>query len=117
MRPLSTCAARHRQNSAMKSDHIDFQSIKRAACNSLGSILRHWLPDGRRVGNEWVALNPRRADRRPGSFSVNLNTGKWADFATGDCGGDVVSLAAYLFNQTQTQAARNLARMLGIDHG
>ena len=40
--------------------------------------------------------NPTRADRRPGSFSVNTRTGRWADFATGDRGGDVVSLAAYL---------------------
>ena len=37
-----------------------------------------------------------RSDRRPGSFSVNTRTGRWADFATGDRGGDVVSLAAYL---------------------
>ena len=45
-------------------------------------------------GHEYVARNPTRADRRPGSFKINLRTGRWADFATGDKGGDPVSLAA-----------------------
>jgi hypothetical protein len=36
-------------------------------------------------------------DQNPGSFSINVRTGRWADFATGDKGGDVISLAAYLF--------------------
>ena len=44
---------------------------------------------------------------------MNLITGKWSDFATGDRGGDVVSLAAFLFNLSQGDAARRLAEMLG----
>ena len=59
-------------------------------------------------------LNPNRADRRPGSFSINVRTGRWCDFATGDRGGDPVSLAAYLFNLSQVDAARRLAGMLGL---
>ena len=65
-------------------------------------------------GGEYVARNPTRHDRRPGSFKVNLRTGRWADFATGDRGGDPVSLAAYLFGLTQAEAARRLADMLGV---
>jgi hypothetical protein len=61
-----------------------------------------------------VALNPKRPDRHLGSFRINLATGKWADFATGDRGGDPVSLAAYLFGLTQVEAARRLADMLGV---
>jgi hypothetical protein len=71
--------------------------------------------DARRQGAEWVATNPTRADRRPGSFSINMRTGKWADFATGDRGGDVVSLAAYLHGLRQGEAARKLSAMLGLD--
>lgn len=41
----------------------------------LPQLVRQWLPDGRRRGVEWVAPNPRRADRRPGSFSINLVKG------------------------------------------
>ncbi len=66
------------------------------------------------MGREYTARNPRRADRRPGSFRVNVNTGKWADFAIGDAGGDVVSLAAYLSGTSQVEAARTLADMLGV---
>ena len=65
------------------------------------------------MGREYTARNPRRADRRPGSFRVNVNTGKWADFAMGDAGGDVVSLAAYLSGTSQVEAARALADMMG----
>ena len=43
-----------------------------------------------------------------------MNTGKWADFASGDRGGDVVSLAAYLAGTGQAEAARNLADMLRV---
>jgi hypothetical protein len=45
---------------------------------------------------------------------VNLRNGKWADFATGDKGGDPISLAAYLGGLSQSEAARRLAECLGI---
>jgi len=96
------------------SRRIDFDGINRAALPVLSSLCARWLPDGRRVGHEWVARNPRRNDRRPGSFRVNLLTGKWADFATGDRGGDVVSLAALISGIGQAEAARSLAQCLGV---
>ncbi len=95
---------------------LDFDAINRAALGSLPALLRRWLPDGRLVGREYIARNPRRADRRPGSFKVNVNSGRWADFATGDKGGDVVSLAAYLNSTGQAEAARALAVRLGVRH-
>jgi hypothetical protein len=67
------------------------------------------MPGGKRIGREYVAKNPTRPDRRAGSSKVNLQTGRWADFATGDKGGDAVSLAAYLFGLRQSEAARRLA--------
>ena len=94
---------------------LDFHEINRAGMASLPALLRRWLPDGRQVGREYVARNPRRADRRPGSFKINLRSGKWCDFATGDAGGDVVSLAAYLSGTGQGDAAKNLAAMLGVE--
>ena len=94
---------------------VDFFSINRAALTALPLLLRRWLPDGKLQGREFTARNPRRADRRPGSFKINLRSGKWADFATGDAGGDVVSLAAYLSGTGQGDAAKNLAAMLGVE--
>jgi hypothetical protein len=96
---------------------LDFQKINSAALHALPTLCARWLPDGRRVGHEFVALNPTRGDKRPGSFKVNLATGRWADFATGDKGGDAVSLAAYLFGLRQSDAARRLADALGISGG
>lgn len=93
---------------------IDFATVNRAALAVLPALLARWLPDGRREGHEWVARNPTRADRHPGSFRINLRTGRWSDFATGEAGGDPVSLAAYLSGTGQTEAARSLAAMLGV---
>ena len=93
----------------------DFDGINRAALARLPEILARWLPDGRVAGAEYVARNPTRTDRQPGSFKINLRSGQWADFATGDRGGDPVSLAAYLAGCGQAEAARELAAMLGLD--
>ena len=99
---------------ARRQGAIDFGAINQAALARLPDLLDQWLSGGRIEGAEYVARNPTRADRRPGSFKVNLTTGKWADFATGDRGGDPVSLAAYLAGCGQAEAARELAAMLGV---
>jgi hypothetical protein len=93
---------------------IDFAAINSAALAVLPSLLDRWLPGGRTLGREYVAKNPTRADRSPGSFRINLATGRWADFATKDAGGDVISLAAYLYGLSQAEAARRLSSMLAI---
>ena len=49
-----------------------------------------------------------------GSFRLNLLTGRWADFAIGVGGGDLISLAAYLFGIGQAEAAVRIADMLGV---
>lgn len=95
-------------------ERIDFDQI--AAAIDPGTVVPSWLPDGKRVGSEWVARNPTRADHTPGSFSINLRSGAWADFATGDEGGDVISLFAYLFHGNDNlAAAKELAGQYRID--
>ena len=94
---------------------IDFRSINQAAVPALPAILARLLPGGKITGGEYVVRNPTRADHRPGSFKINVRTGHWADFATGDRGGDLISLVAYLENCPHVEAARRLARMLGLD--
>jgi hypothetical protein len=96
---------------------INFDAINRAALAAFPAVLARILPSGKLIGAEVVALNPRRADRRLGSFKVNRHNGRWADFATGDKGGDVVSLVAYLQDVSQSEAARLLAQMLGLGTG
>lgn len=95
---------------------IDFARI--AASLDGFRLVPQWLPDGFRRGNEWVARNPNRADNRPGSFSVNMRSGAWADFAVGGEaeGGDLIGLYAYLFHANDNgAAARELAQQQGLD--
>lgn len=94
---------------------LDFPRIASAATSHAETICRRWLPDGRTDGREWVACNPKRSDRRPGSFKINLATGRWGDFALGETGGDLISLAAYLFDLSQRDAALKLSEMLGVN--
>src|SRR5262249_55711965 len=94
---------------------IAFARIGAAALDHAHTLVCRWLPEGRRDGVEWVAINPTRTDNRKGSFKVNLRTGRWSDFATADSGGDLIGLAAYLFRLDQSEAARKIASALGID--
>jgi hypothetical protein len=96
---------------------IDFAEINRAALPVLPAIAARLLPGGKGIGHEFVALNPRRRDRHLGSFKINIRNGRWADFATGDRGGDPIGLVAYVANVSQSEAARLLAQMLGFDFG
>lgn len=98
----------------VRNRRLDFGAVNAAAMGELSTLLARWLPGGRVNGREYEARNPRRADRHLGSFRVNVRTGRWSDFATGDCGGDPVSLAAYLFDLSQIEATRRLADMLRV---
>jgi hypothetical protein len=103
-------------HSSFSTRHLSFEDINRATLPLLPILLKRWLPKGRRVGSEYLALNPTRLDLHLGSFKIVIcgpRAGMWADFATGDKGGDVISLAAYLFRLSQAEAARRIARMLG----
>ncbi|MGI8567653.1 MAG: hypothetical protein ACR2KT_00440 [Methylocella sp.] len=99
---------------SIASTKIDFDAVNRAALAAFPAVLARVLPGGKQVHKEWIALNPRRSDRSLGSFKVNRFNGKWCDFATGDKGGDPVSLVAYVERVSQLEAARRLARMLGV---
>ena len=80
----------------------------------ISTLVPRILPQGKRVGGEWVALNPTRHDRNAGSFKVNLNTGRWADFSTGDSGGDLISLACYLYGMSPKDAAHYVCQIAGV---
>lgn len=100
---------------------LDFVAVNTAARHNLLAILHRWLPDGRVEGLEYIARNPKRADKRLGSFRIHVGNGPkcgvWRDFAADTGGSDPVSLCAYLFDMKQGEAARQLAGMLGVRHG
>ncbi|MGE4070804.1 MAG: DUF927 domain-containing protein [Lysobacterales bacterium] len=104
-------------NDRGKRQRHSFATIAAAALSSVDSVLARWLPQGKREGHEWKARNPTRNDSRSGSFSINCNNGKWADFASDARGGDLVALVAYLDGCTQGAAADKLAEFLGLRSG
>ncbi len=94
----------------------DFAAVNRAALAWLPEVLARLLPGGRAAGAEWHAGS---LSGEPGdSLRVRLRgdrAGAWCDFATGDKGGDPVSLAAAVARIPQADAARRLAQMLGVE--
>lgn len=92
----------------------NFKQIKDTALTSIDTVLNHWCPGGKHQSREYVALNPTRGDSKSGSFSINLDSGAWADFATGDKGGDLIALVAYIEGIKQGEAAKRLSQFLGL---
>ncbi|WP_042956432.1 DUF927 domain-containing protein [Pseudomonas brassicacearum] len=96
-----------------------FADVKSAALKDIDRVLSHWLPNGKRVdgGKEYTAPNPTRTDKRAGSLKVNLSKGTWADFATGDKGGDLIDLVRYIDGGTDIEACNKLADLLHVSAG
>ncbi len=94
-----------------------FATVKAAALANIDAVLNYWCPGGKRQGREYVTLNPTRGDSKSGSFSINLDSGAWADFATDDKGGDLISLVAYIEGVKQGEAAKLLSLFLGLTAG
>ncbi|AXF86659.1 hypothetical protein DTO96_102414 [Ephemeroptericola cinctiostellae] len=103
--------------SHFENEPINFKGIARAALNQAESLLRQWLPSGVVNGGEYKSTNPTRSDRSPNSFSVNLHSGLWADFATGDKGCDLIDLYAYLNSVNNGKAAVDVAKLVGFTMG
>ena len=91
---------------------VDIPMVARAALPHLPELCRRWLPGGRMIGREWTCGDLTGAAGQ--SCRVNVRTGRWCDFSTGERGGDAVSLCAAIHRLTQRQAAERLARMLGL---
>ena len=94
----------------------NIKQVAAAALSNIERILSSWLPGGKRHNHEYQAINPTRTDSKMGSFSINCETGAWADFAGGDeaRGGDLVALVAYLEGIKQGEASKMLAIFLGM---
>ncbi|MBF0638160.1 DUF927 domain-containing protein [Pseudomonas protegens] len=107
------------QRTSNASKRPSFADVKSAALKDIDRVLAHWLPNGKRVdgGKEYTAPNPTRTDKRAGSLKVNLSKGTWADFATGDKGGDLIDLVRYLDGGTDVEACGKLADLLSVSVG
>ncbi len=94
---------------------MNYQEIAQAALHACPRLLFAWLPGGRLHGYEYDVLNPTRDDRTTGNFRINIQTGKWSDFATRESGGDLIALRAWLDSSSQSDAAHEIERQLGLN--
>jgi hypothetical protein len=121
VRPVT--ASRHsRPRLAPSRPHrVDFAAINRAALTRWPEVVARLLPAGRAFGHEWYVGSLRGEPGR--SLKIRLcgdRAGAWCDFATGEKGGDPISLAAAVAGLSRVEAAQRLSRMLGLegaDHG
>jgi hypothetical protein len=96
----------------------DFAAVNAAATARAEDVCRRLLPCGVRHGAVWACGDLTGAAGQ--SLRVCLageRAGRWVDFATGERGGDFISLAAAVARLPQAAAARGLARMLGVAEG
>jgi len=68
------------------------------------------LPQGKKEGNEWLAINPNCTDQNLGSLKINLDKGIGSDLATGESF-DLIGLYGYVKRITNFQAACEIARI------
>jgi P4 family phage/plasmid primase-like protien len=87
--------------SSTRPDNFDAEALSHAP-----DILIDLVPGGKFQGNEYQTTNPNRADAGLGSYSFNLVTGAWADFALeGVRGYGLVSFLAYHLQVPREEAA------------
>lgn len=83
-----------------------FEVIGARLLGNAADTLAAWLPKGRRQGREWCLGS---LGGEPGqSLKINIDSGKWQDFSTGEKGGDLISLYAALHGLNQGDALQQL---------
>ena len=87
---------------------IQFGPLRKALLANAENLVPRWLPGGQFDGHEY-----RCADLSGGhghSCSVNVKSGSWGDFATGDQGNDLIGLYAAIHDLSNAKAAIQVAR-------
>lgn len=90
----------------MSENKIDFKVLADQLRASAGIVVPRLLPGGRLVGQEWTCGD--LTGGRGNSLKVNIQTGVWMDFASGEKGGDIISLKAAIDRCGQLEAAKSL---------
>lgn len=92
---------------------INFTALAEALLRDADNLVPRWLPGGERRGHEYVCGS--LAGGKGSSCSVNLVSGKWADFASDEKGNDLLSLCAAIRGLSQGKAAAEVAREEGLE--
>ena len=90
---------------------IDFDSLNAELLRDAATLVPTWLPDGKRVGHEYVCAG--LGGGKGSSCSVNLVNGKWGEFQAGLAGNDLLGLYAAIVGKDRVEAARELLGQQG----
>lgn len=92
---------------------IDFKDLNQRLLARVNTLVPLWLPGGKLSGREYVCGSIIGGQGE--SFSVNMETGVWAEFnGNMQKGGDLVSLYAAQRGMKQHEAAKELMQEMGI---
>lgn len=89
-----------------------FQEVKDSLQSRLPDVVQELLPGGRISGKEYLCASLQGGNGD--SCRTNLETGKGSDFASGDAWGDIIGLAAKVWNMRQGEAAGELKKQYSI---
>ena len=92
---------------------INFAALADALLSRAAQLLEDWLPGGVQRGHEYVCGSTSGGAGK--SCSVNLNTGRWADFNKEEKGNDLISLYAAIKGLSMGKAAVAVARAEGLE--
>jgi putative DNA primase/helicase len=90
----------------------DYKDLNEQLKISVINLLHEWLPGGQVLGDEYCCGD--FTGRKGKSLKVNLNSTLWSDFATGESGGDLISLYARIKSIGNYEAFQQLASLGGI---
>lgn len=96
-----------------------FEALAEALLGRIDSLVRQWLPGGVERNSEYFVHSVWRTEKTP-SLSVKMSgerAGSWRDHGGDEAyqGGDLISLYAKINNLSNTMAAVELARELGLE--
>lgn len=90
---------------------IDFKDLNNLLRHHARSLISDISPGGKLVGGEYTCATVQGGAGT--SCKINVNTCKWMDGATGEKGGDLISLYAAAENVSQIEAAKAMAAKVG----
>ncbi|MFZ3141162.1 MAG: VapE domain-containing protein [Polaromonas sp.] len=92
---------------------IKYKELAHALLARASTLVPMWLPGGVQRGHEYICGSVQGG--AGSSCAVNLTSGKWGDFESGQQGNDLVGLYAACFDLSMGKAALQVAREEGLE--
>lgn len=94
------------------SGKFKFEELAGVALGHIRTLVTDIAPGGEMEGSEYVCASVQGG--KGTSCKINTRSGRWQDFATGEKGGDLISLWAAAYGVNMGDAYRQLADHLGF---